>query len=305
MTPELVNQYRQRRLEQDEVTERTVNRDLQELKSMFNKIIQFKRWRRVLENPVSYVKLAKEQNERVRYLEPGEIRKLLENASDHLCPILITALHTGMRRGEILNLRWEDVDFKNRTVRVAQSKNGEGRFVPMSEELRRVLSSLPSRFAAGYVFPSFLPRRKRDSNGQHPFTDLKNSFETALKKASVSDFRFHDLRHTFASYLVMNGADLNTVRELLGHKSIKMTLRYAHLSPGHKQKAIELIDQAMKVPTRKSKVGNGKSKVEGRKSKVEAESRVASRKSKVRDRQTGPDGELQLVGSTKSDTGGN
>lgn len=117
----------------------------------------------------------------------------------------------------------------------------------MSAELRRTLQSLPSRFLGGYVFPSNVPRRKRtkaEAEGQHPYTDLKNSFSAALKAADISDFRFHDLRHTFASRLVMAGADLNTVRELLGHKSIKMTLRYAHLSPNHKKQAIKLIDEA-------------------------------------------------------------
>jgi integrase len=83
---------------------------------------------------------------------------------------------------------------------------------------------------------------------QFPYIDLKNSFSSALKKAGIEDFHFHDLRHTFASPLVMNGADLNTVREMLGHKSIKMTLRYAHLSPTHRKKAIELIDAALSAP---------------------------------------------------------
>ena len=247
ITPELVNEYRQERIARDHVSEKTVNRDLQELKTMFNQIIAYKLWRRVLENPVSYVKLASERNERVRFLEPGQIQALLQAANDHLRPILVTALYTGMRRGEILNLQWTDIDFKTDLVHVRESKNGEGRFVPMSGELRQTLQSLPSRFSGGYVFPSYLPRRKRNSAdvvGQHPYTDLKNSFASALKRAGISDFRFHDLRHTFASRLVMEGADLNTVRELLGHKSIKMTLRYAHLSPTHKKQAIKLIDQA-------------------------------------------------------------
>lgn len=252
ITPELVNEYRQERIARDEVSERTVNRDLQELKTMFNQIIACKRWRRVLENPVSYVKLAKERNERIRYLEYGEIQKLLSAAGDHLRPIVLTALHTGMRRGEILNLLWTDVDFKNDSVHVRESKNGEGRFIPLSAELRKTLQSLPSRFLGGYVFPSYLPRRARkESNAvgqQFPFVDLKNGFSSALKTAGISDFRFHDLRHTFASQMVMSGAELNTVRELLGHKSIKMTLRYAHLSPTHKKKAIELIDAAFSTP---------------------------------------------------------
>lgn len=168
-------------------------------------------------------------------------------SSDHLRPILVIALHTGMRRGEIFNLLWTDIDFQGDLAHVRESKNGEGRYIPVSSELRHTLQSLSSRFSGGYVFPSYLPRRKRngaDVVGQHPYTDLKNSFSSALKRAGISDFRFHDLRHTFASHLVMAGADLNTVRELLGHKSIKMTLRYAHLSPTHKKQAIKLIDQA-------------------------------------------------------------
>jgi integrase len=252
ITPELVNEYRQERIARDQVSQQTVNRDLQELKTMFNQIISSKRWRRVLENPVSYVKLAKERNERVRYLEYEEIQKLLASAADHLRPILVMALHTGMRRGEILNLRWTDIDFKNDNVHVREAKNGEGRYIPLSAELRRILQSLPSRFLGGYVFPSRLPRRKRKESHvvgqQHSYVDLKNSFSSALTKAGISDFRFHDLRHTFASQMVMNGADLNTVRELLGHKSIKMTLRYAHLSQTHKKKAIELIDAVFSTP---------------------------------------------------------
>jgi integrase len=243
ITPEDINRYRQRRVS-DGVTERTANRDLQELKSMFNRVTTDRRWRKVLENPVSYVKLGKERNERVRYLDAAQISALLENAPKHLKPILVAALHTGMRRGELLGLTWEDVNFKESLLHVRESKNGEGRYIPISGELRQVLLALPSRFGGQLVFPSHLPKRKNRDDKQHPYRDVKNSFRAALANAGISDFRWHDLRHTFASTLVMNGADLNTVRELLGHKSIKMTLRYAHLSPKHKQAAIALIDRA-------------------------------------------------------------
>jgi len=102
------------------------------------------------------------------------------------------------------------------------------------------------------VFASYLPWRDQKESlvvgQQFPYVVLKNSFSSALNKAGISDFRFHDLRHTFASQMVMNGTDLNTVRALLGQKSIKMTLRYAHPLPTDKKKAIELIDAAFSTP---------------------------------------------------------
>lgn len=126
-------------------------------------------------------------------------------------------------------------------------EDGESRHVPISDDLFQVLVSLESRGASGYVFPSRLPRRSdgSDSDTDRPLVDIKNSFRAALDRAHIRDFRFHDLRHTFASHLVMQGVDLNTVRELLGHKSLQMTLRYAHLSPGHRREAIRLIDRAL------------------------------------------------------------
>ena len=130
--------------------------------------------------------------------------------------------------------------------------------VPISDDLLETLVRLPSRGEDGYVFPSPLPRRGSPSrNGgrsrgrtakakrDEPLVDIKNSWKAAVKKAGIKDFRFHDLRHTFASHLVMQGVDLNTVRELLGHKSLQMTLRYAHLSPGHNRDAIQRIDSAL------------------------------------------------------------
>ncbi len=154
ITPESVDSYRRLRRENGGVTERTVNRDLQELKGMFNKVIRYKRWRGLLENPVSYLELAKERNERVRFLDRGEITRLLANCGLHLRPIVFVALHTGMRRGEIFNLRWSAVDFARNTIRVEESKNGEGRHIPMSTDLRSVLQCMPSRPIAGLVFPS-------------------------------------------------------------------------------------------------------------------------------------------------------
>jgi integrase len=248
ITPELVCEYIALRRSRDRISTTTANRDLQLLKSMFNLIINYKRWRKVLENPVGYLKLFKENHGRVRFLEQDEIQRLLEACDEHLRPVVICALYTGMRKSKIFNLKWRDVDLRRKTIFLLRTKNGESRHLPISGELEKVLLSLPSRFEGGYVFPSYLPRRNEDlKSGEvnEPFTDVKNSFHKALKKAGIEDFRFHDLRHTFASHLVMSGADLNVVRELLGHKSLQMTLRYAHLSVTHKHDSICLIDKAL------------------------------------------------------------
>ena len=248
VTPELISEYIALRRSRDRVSTSTANRDLQLLKSMFNLIINYKRWRRVLENPVCYVKLFKETHGRVRYLELDEIKRLFKTCGKYLRPIVICAIYTGMRRSEIFNLKWRDVDLRVRTLFVRRTKIGGSRYLPISDELEKMFSSLPSHFKGGYVFPSYLPRRNEDlKSGEvnEPFTDVKNSFQEALKRAKIKNFRFHDLRHTFASQLVMSGADLNVVRELLGHKSLQMTLRYAHLAPRKKREAIQLIDRAL------------------------------------------------------------
>ena len=139
ITPERVEEYRHRRLHHDQVSDRTVNRDIQELKAMFNRVIRYKRWQGAVDNPAAYISLAKERNERVRFLNKREIQLLVEAAAPHLRPIIITAVHTGMRRGEILGLRWKAVDLNRGSIRIEQSKNGEGRYVPISAELRAVL----------------------------------------------------------------------------------------------------------------------------------------------------------------------
>ena len=137
-----------------------------------------------------------------------------------------------MRRGEILNLRWSDIDLDRRQLTIRDSKNGESRTVEINSHLADTLGSLERRSDSPLVFPS--------RHGQ-AYNDIRASFLAACQKAGITAFRFHDLRHTFASHLVMKGIDLTTVKELLGHKTIQMTLRYSHLSQGHKKKAVEII----------------------------------------------------------------
>lgn len=224
-----VEKYKSERIKK--LAPATVNRDLACLKSMFNRAIE---WKKTNSNPVQQVKLFKENNQRLRFLEKGQIIKLLNNCSKHLKPIVTVALHTGMRKGEILNLKWRDVDFRRDTIQLLNTKNGEKRDIPMNKEVKSTLIGVRKHPDSPYIFCN--------KQGE-PYGDIKKSFFTVLEKSNILSFHFHDLRHTFASHLVMSGIDLNTVRELLGHKSIQMTLRYSHLSPDHKKRAVDILCQ--------------------------------------------------------------
>jgi integrase len=228
ITPQMVERYKAKRLEK--VTPATVNRELACLKHMYTKAIE---WSYVKANPVKAVKSLKEPPGRLRYLRAKEADKLVKACHGYLRSIVITALNTGMRRGEILALRWKDVDLDNRKITVRNTKNNESRVIPINRTLYQELSNLSKESEGDYVF----------SNGNgHPFGDIKKSFLSALKRARIEDFRFHDLRHTFGSHLVMQGIDLKTVQQVMGHKVIKTTMRYSHLTPEYVHDAVERLD---------------------------------------------------------------
>jgi integrase len=211
----------------------TVNREVQLLHHMFVKALE---WGKALDNPVRHQKPLRVNNRRLRYLSQEEMARLLDSADDVLSPVLIAALHTGLRRGELFSLTWRDVDFALGVIRVVETKNGERREIPMTDMLRATLQNLPRRLASDYVFPG---------KAGHGLVDIRKRFHRALQVADIEGFVFHDLRHTFASHLVMAGVDLMTVKEFLGHKDIKMTLRYAHLAPDYKRAAISRLDTYM------------------------------------------------------------
>ena len=196
------------------------------LKNIFTKAVE---WNKISENKIKNVKLLRTSNKRLRYLEKEEIPKLINNCAIHLKPIVILALNTGMRRGEIFGLKWQDIDYRRGIIYLLDTKNSEKREVPINETVKRAILGVRKNKHSAHVFCN--------NNGK-PYIDSRKAFHTALRKAEIKNFRFHDLRHTFASQLVMMGVDLNTVRELLGHKSLDMTLRYAHLSPDHKSRAV-------------------------------------------------------------------
>jgi len=203
---------------------------------------------------VRKVKKKVEENTRLRFLTVEECQTLIDCCTPHLKPIVTVALHTGMRRGEILNLKWEQVDVKHGFFLLEITKNAERREIPIDNTLTMMFNSMPRGLESVYVFT--------DPRTGEPYKSVQTSFETALKRAEIRDFRFHDLRHTFASHLVMAGVDLTSIRELLGHKSLAMTIRYAHLAPRHKRRAINMLDKVLKSTQEEAPLHSFSSQIE-------------------------------------------
>lgn len=216
---QMIEQYRNKRVSEG-LMNATVNRELACLSSVFNKAIQ---WGDAFENPMKRIKLAKENNQRVRYLSKLEYARLLEHCDEQLRTLVMLALNTGLRKGEIQKISFNDVNFETNTLTISEQKNGRKDWIPLNQTASDLLLEV-----------------KKSSKVDYPFSyNFRKAFETAIKRAKISDFRFHDLRHTFASWLVMAGVDIYTVMSLMRHQDIKMTQRYAHLSPDHKARGVE------------------------------------------------------------------
>ncbi len=235
IAPFLIEKYKVQR-QGEKAAPATINRELGCLRHMFNMAIK---WGKSQKNPVREVRFLKEPKEKDRILSPEEEKKLLAavragHKAGHLEPIIITALNTGMRKGEILRLKWANVDFGNAYIIVDGTKTGEIRKVPMNRALTETLKRVKKTSSCEYVF----------SDGENPYGDVKTGWWTALTNAGIEGFRFHDLRHTFGSRLGMAGVDIKTIQELMGHKDIKMTMRYSHPTPEHKRRAVEILDRS-------------------------------------------------------------
>ena len=233
----LVRQYQSTRLGQDTYRKAKpsvgyINRELACLKCMFSQAIE---WGHAKENPVKKIKFEKENNNRTRFLEAEELKRLLDNCHPKLRAIILVAVNTGMRRGEIRTLKWRDVDIQRGFASLDKTKNGEARNVPLNQTARETLMAIPKHPSSPYIF----------CNSKGNLYNFRASFMKALENAGISNFKFHDLRHTAASYLAMAGVDLNTIREILGHKSLSMVLRYAHLSKSHQANAVSILDRQM------------------------------------------------------------
>lgn len=209
----------------------TVNKYLNILSKMYNLAIAEKL---LTENPLNDVKRYSERNYTVRYLTKAEEKRLFK-AIDEVCPyikpIIICALQTGMRKSEIFNLQWSNINFDYNYIELLETKSGKSRKIPISEKMLIVLKNQPKD--SDYVFVNL-------ETGL-PYRDIHKSFQSALKKANISNFRFHDLRHTVATRLVEKGVPLPVVQEILGHAKIETTMRYTHVIPSQKVSAINLL----------------------------------------------------------------
>jgi integrase len=208
----------------------TVNRQLAFLRRVFNIAIRDGKADR---NPVAKLKALREPSGRTRYLADDEEERLLKALStDEDRHRALVLLNTGLRKSEFLGLRWGDVDFKASVLTIPRAKNGESRHVPLNATVREILSRLPRPLdRSALVFPN--------SEGNHDLRWAEKTFPAAVTAAKIDDFRFHDLRHTFASRLAMESVDLLSIQELGGWKDLTMVRRYSHLSPSHRREAIE------------------------------------------------------------------
>lgn len=223
ITPRMIDDYISTRLAH--VQNATVNREAGILRHILNIGI---RWGYLKMNPVAgYAKL-EEPPGRLRFLSEQEIVSLLKECDPYLRAVAITLLHTGMRKGEAEALRWEDVDLTRRLITVRASKNNTLRAIPMSETLVAELQRLRRQRLGDMVF-----YRGR----------FRKALENAIRRAGIKNFRpHHDFRHTWASYMAMAGASILEIKEIGGWKSLKMVMRYAHLSPSHLQGAAARLD---------------------------------------------------------------
>lgn len=215
----------------------TVNRYMTALSHAFT--VAVNQWEWLEEHPMKKIGKLPEPKGRVRFLDDNERQALLKECegSTKLYLLVVLALSTGARHGELIKLQWQDVDFKRKVIVLHETKNGERRILPMVNHAHQLMHehNRIRNIASGLVFPS-------RQNPKEPWNS-RSAFENAVKRAGIDNFRFHDLRHSAASYLAMNGASLAEIAEVLGHKTLQMVKRYAHLSEAHTASVVERMNQ--------------------------------------------------------------
>ncbi|MBN1385192.1 MAG: tyrosine-type recombinase/integrase [Elusimicrobia bacterium] len=236
ITSQKIEQWKQKRL--DTVSPAQANKEFRHLKSALSKAVQ---WKYIDTNPAKYIKQSKIPKNPPRFLSKEELKRLLLLSDDKMKLIIQAFIYTGIRISELINLRWQDIDFKRREIIIQahdnfQPKDYEARNIPTHDNLFKLLH--PIKKENGLVFTN-------ENKEKYTISSLEKQFERITKKAGIQKCSPHSLRHTFASHLVMSGIDLVTVKELLGHSTITTTMIYAHLSKPHIKKAVSRLNYGL------------------------------------------------------------
>ena len=239
--PKLISEYKVLRKNKG-IKPATINRELAMLSKAFN--LAVKEWEWVKDNPVSRVPKEKEDNERDRWLNAEDEKRLLENSSSWLKEIIVFDLNTGLRQDELLSLQWNRVDLFRKIIIIQESKNGKPRTIPLNQIALDILmeKSKIRNLKSDLVFLSNMSTKIDRHN-------LRRAFNIALDKAGIQNFHFHDLRHTFATRLAQRGIDIYKISKLLGHQDIRMTQRYSHHCPDSLRDGVQILEADYNLTT--------------------------------------------------------
>ena len=209
----------------------TVNKYLTQLHTAFKMAVDNGY---LLKNPLQTIKKFPDKNYTVRYLKDEEEERLFKVLPEYLKKIVIVALNTGLRKSNILNLSWEQINFDFKFIEVLENKGNKHILLPMNDCLVNLFQQTPSEDRIGYVF-------KNPETGE-PYQDIKRAWNSALKTAEIENFRFHDLRHTVGTRLAAKGVPVNVIKEILAHSDVKTTMRYIHCTEGAKLEALSKLN---------------------------------------------------------------
>ena len=226
ITPEKIEKFKVFLLDQNRST-MTVNRYLEQLKTAFRIAVDNNY---LLKNPCQYIKKFPIKNYSVRYLKQDEEERLFKVLPEYLKGIVIVALNTGLRKSNILELKWEQINFDFNFIEVLENKGNKHLLIPLNEKLIQFFNNIPENKRKGYIFIN--------PDTGLPYRDIKRAWTSSLKAANIENFRFHDLRHTVGTRLAEQLVPVNVIKELLGHSDVHTTMRYVHSTQGAKLQAL-------------------------------------------------------------------
>jgi integrase len=228
----------------------TINRELAMLSKAFTLALEDWEWINGNDKPFSKISYERENNERARWLTEDEEKRLLESSPEWLCEIIVFALNTGLRQGELLSLEWNRVNLFHKTILIEKTKNSKPKTVPLNQIAMDVIlrksEEKVRRIKNDFVFVSSHGTKIDRHN-------LRRAFNSAVRKAEIVDFKFHDLRHSFCTKLAQRGVDIYKIAKLAGHEDIRMTQRYSHHCPESLRDGVEALEVDFNLTSVKEK----------------------------------------------------